>query len=310
MFHLKFAFIGSIFILKILLSQRLCSRIQNEGRKIMPKIEASAIEKYQTMLAKDPQSQVFAPLAEAYREMGMLKEALHTATIGVQRHPQFVSGLVTFARILRDAGQPEKALGALKKASQLAPENILAHQLMAELYLNGKNPKDALKSFKMVLFLNPQSKSAQKAVQKLESLTADEYDEEVFSMAKLPDVHLNAAPPIKPVKAGFDEDATRIVPITPVTPSRALERMLSLIDAFIVRNDLEKAHALLKDTRIEFGESPEIQRRMQSLQVRYHDDDEALPLSPLQPRERLIQEKKLEVLNMMLRKIEEYRAEG
>lgn len=276
----------------------------------MPKIDASAIEKYQTMLAKDPQSQVFAPLAEAYREMGMLQEALKTATVGVQRHPQFVSGLVTFARILRDAGQPEKALGALKKASQLAPENILAHQLMAELYLSSKNPKDALKSFKMVLFLNPQSKSAQKAVQKLESLTADEYDEEVFSMAKLPDVHLNAAPPIKPVKAGFDEDATRIVPITPVTPSRALERMLSLIDAFIVRNDLEKAHALLKDTRIEFGESPEIQRRMQSLQVRYHDDEEALPLSPLQPRERLIQEKKLEVLNMMLRKIEEYRAEG
>jgi tetratricopeptide (TPR) repeat protein len=277
----------------------------------MPKIDASAIEKYQTMLAKDPQSQVFAPLAEAYREMGMLQEALKTATVGVQRHPQFVSGLVTFARILRDAGQPEKALGALKKASQLAPENILAHQLMAELFLNGKNPKDALKSFKMGLFLNPQSKSAQKAVQKLESLTADEYDEEVFSMAKLPDVHLNAAPPsAKAARPGADEDATRIVPITPVTPSRALERMLSLIDAFIVRNDLEKAHALLKDTRIEFGESPEIQRRMQSLQVRYHDDDEALPLSPLQPRERLIQEKKLEVLNMMLRKIEEYRAEG
>ncbi len=34
-----------------------------------------------------------------------------------------------------------------------------------------------------------------------------------------------------------------------------MERMLSLIDAFIVRNDLEKAHALLKDTRVEFGEN-------------------------------------------------------
>lgn len=277
----------------------------------MPKIDASAIEKYQNLLAKDPQSQAFAPLAEAYREMGMLPEALKTATAGVQRHPQFVSGLVTFARILRDVDQPEKALGALKKASQLAPENILAHQLMAEIYLNSKNPKDALKSFKMVLFLNPHSKSAQKAVQKLESLTADEYDEDVFAMAKLPDVQLNAATlPAKALSSEGTEDATRIVPITPVTPSRALERMLSLIDAFIVRNDLEKAHALLKDTRIEFGESPEIQRRMQSLQVRYHDEEDPTPLSRLQPRERLIQEKKLEVLNMMLRKIEEYRAEG
>lgn len=272
----------------------------------MPKIDASSIEKYQAILAKDPQSQVFAPLAEAYREMGMLPEALKTVTSGVQRHPQFVSGLVTYARILRDTQQPEKALDILKKASQLAPENILAHQLMAELHLTHKNPKEALKSFKMVLFLNPNSKSAQKAVQKLESLTADEYDEEVFSMAKLPDVHLNNPS----VPEQFIEESTRIAPVIQTSPSRALERMLSLIDAFIVRNDLEKAHALLKDTRIEFGESPEIQRRMQSLQVRFHDGEEAQPISPIQPRERLIKEKKLEVLNMMLRKIEDYRAQG
>lgn len=269
------------------------------------KIDASTVEKYQMILEKDPNSQVFAPLAEAYREMGMLSEAQKTVTAGVQRHPQFVGGLVTYAKVMRDLGHLGKALETLKKATSLAPENILAHQLLAEVQLANKNPKDALKAFKMVLFLNPNSKTAQKAVQKLESLTADEYDEEVFAMTKLPEVHLDKAPPAPP-----KPDEALVMKPLPTTPSRAMERMLSLIDAFIVRNDLEKAHALLKDTRLEFGDHPEIQRRMKTLQVRYNDSDEATPLRPLQPREQLIRERKIEVLEMMLRKIDEYRAQG
>lgn len=267
------------------------------------KIGAETIEKYQNILAKDPTSKVFAPLAEAYREMGMLKEAATTVTLGVQRHPQFVSGLVTHARVMREVGELEKALQSALKASQLSPENILAHQLQAEIYLAQRKPKEALKAFKMVLFLNPQSQSAQKGVQKLESLTADEYDDELFEMSKLPEVKLDPAP--------AENLETALIPTPSPNPAqRALERMLSLIDAFIVRNDLEKAHTLLRDTQLEFGFHPEIERRMKSLQIRYNETEEPLPLKPLRNRQEVIREKKLEALNMMLRKIEEYRFNG
>lgn len=278
----------------------------------MAKIDANAIEKYQSLLTKDPGSQAFAPLAEAYREMGLMKEAMQIVTAGVQRHPQFVGGLVTYAKILRDTQQLPQALDALRRATALAPENILAHQLTAEVQLACKNPKEALKAFKMVLFLNPQSQSAKKAVQKLESLTADEYDEEVFAMAKLPQVNLDASPSPRTDAKLFANAAPSEPHYQPAPPPRnkALERMLSLIDAFIVRNDLEKAHALLKDTRVEFGDSPEIERRMKTLQVRYNDTDEPTPLKPLRSREELIQQKKLETLEMMLRRIEEYRSQG
>lgn len=270
------------------------------------KIDASTVEKYQIILEKDPNSQVFAPLAEAYREMGMLKEAQKTVTAGVQRHPQFVGGLVTYAKVMRDMQQYEKALEALKRATSLAPENILAHQLTGELQLSNKNPKEALKAFKMVLFLNPNSQTAKKAVQKLESLTADEYDEEVFAMTKLPEVVLGKE---APQKAASEEVAVPLRP-TPVNPNKAMERMLSLIDAFIVRNDLEKAHALLKDTRLEYGDHPEIQRRMKTLQVQYIEPEDALPLKPLASRNQFTREKKLEALQMMLRRIDAYRAQG
>ncbi len=276
----------------------------------MPKIEASTVERYQNILEKDPTSQVFAPLAEAYREMGMLAEASKVAAAGVFRHPQFTSGLVTYARILRDLQQNEKAFEVANRATELATDNILAHQIKAEILLNLKKPKEALKAFKMVLFLNPHSKSAQKAVQKLESLTADEYEDDVFSMTKLPDVVLRESanlPP--PPKRDFAFEESPIVQnVTPSINIKALDRMLSLIDAFIVRNDLEKANALLKDTRIEFGDHPEIQKRMKTLQVRYDDLDEPLPLKPLRPRDELVRQKQLETLELMLRKIEHYRA--
>lgn len=281
----------------------------------MPKIEASAIEKYQVILQKDPNSQVFAPLAEAYREMGMLKEAAQVAQNGVKRHPTFASGLVVYARIMKDMNRTEDSLKLVQKAIQLSPENILAHHLQAEIYLQSKRPKEALKAFKMVLFLNPQSERARKAVTKLESLTADEYDDDVFEMSK-----------IGSLKEQFwveDEEAeqvssevrseSQVSQKAPAAP-RGLERMLSLIDAFIVRNDLNKAKMLLSDTQTEFGDHPEILQRMRLLHSRSGsmmasstDEDMATPLKPLVSREKAISQKKLEVLEMMLRNIGEYR---
>lgn len=278
----------------------------------MAKLEASVIEKYQLILAKDPNSQVFAPLAEAYREMGLIKEATQIVTAGVQRHPQFVGGLVTYARIFREIGKTDAALEALKKATALSPENILAHQLTAEIELSNRNAKGALKAFKMVLFLNPTSKSAQKAIQKLESFTADEYDDDVFSMAQLPKVNLDTPPPEKKIITETVTSAKSLEgrPQEQRPREKALERIVSLIDAFIVRNDLEKAQILLNDSRKQFGDHPEIAKRTKSLQLRFNETDEPPTLKPLRTREELIQEKQLKTLRLMLRKIEDYPSQG
>jgi len=55
----------------------------------MQDIQPELIEKYQIQLEKDPKSQVFAPLSEAYRKMGLLEEAFRIAVRGVQFNPQF-----------------------------------------------------------------------------------------------------------------------------------------------------------------------------------------------------------------------------
>lgn len=275
----------------------------------MSKIDISTIERFQIALQKDPNSQIFATLAEAYREMNMLKEAETVARNGMRRHPNFVGGLVIFAKIMRDLGNFQEALPPLKKAAQSAPENILAHQLMAEVFLANKQPKESLKAYKMVLFLNPNSKTALNAVSKLESLTADDYDDEVFEMTRLQNVKIGRTVPAEQA----DKDAAQnLKPETEKQSTRALERMLSLIDAFIVRNDLEKAHLLLKDSIIEFGEHAEIQRRMRALQIRTnHDPDAAAPLRPQGTtgihRKKMQRERNLKTLNRVLENIDSYR---
>ncbi len=231
----------------------------------MQDINPELIEKYQILLQKDPKSQVFAPLTEAYRKMGLLEEAFRIAVRGVQFNPNFSGGRIALAKVFLDRDNLAAAIDELVKSIELSPDNILAHQLLGECYLRSKRPKDALKSFKMVLFLAPTNEKAGKAVKKLEALTADEYEEDLFEMKPLPSAHTPSlrsehAEPLKPI------------PGAPVTGD--LERILSLVDAYIVRNDMEKALQALNDSEVYFGQHPELVKRLKLVNQRSLEVDE------------------------------------
>src|SRR5579872_5181477 len=95
---------------------------------------SSFVERYQLLYEKDPDSKVFAPLAEAYRRMGLLDEAIDLAESGVKVHPHFASGRVALGKCYVQKGKFAQAAEELKAASELSPENLLAHQLLAECY--------------------------------------------------------------------------------------------------------------------------------------------------------------------------------
>ena len=148
----------------------------------MSQVNIRLLENYQRMLKEDPQSKVFAPLADAYRRLDMLAKAIEIAQKGVKLHPHFASGHVALGQALIENGDFETAVLHLKQAAELSPENILAHLSLARALLRIRQPKQALGAFKMVLFLNPQNEEALRAVSKLESLTADEFSEDLFSI--------------------------------------------------------------------------------------------------------------------------------
>ncbi len=256
----------------------------------MQDIQPELIEKYQLILQKDPKSQVFAPLTEAYRKMGLIEEAFRIAVRGVQFNPSFGGGRIALAKVFLDRDNLEGALDELEKAVELSSDNILAHSLLAECYLKAKRPKEALRAFKMVLFLAPTNDKAIKAVKKLESLTADEYEEDLFEMKPLPqfdEMRTEAPVPLKPVASG----------------SQDLERLLSLVDAFIVRNDMEKASDALKEGERYFGSHPELIKRMKLVHQRALDRDETTSGPPPSRKVEAL-ERKIEFLRGLLRRVD------
>ena len=229
--------------------------------EVMDEINPDVIERYQKIYEQDPRSKVFAPLAEAYRKMGMLKEALEVATQGVRQHPHFAGGRVALARIYLTQAQYQDSIAQFTKVIELAPENILAYQLLAEAHLHLKQPKDALKAFKRLLFLSPDNEKAQNAVRKLESLTADEYTDDVFAL--------------KPIRQAVEEwneihldDNTTTDARQNEAKLKTLERMISLADAYIVRNDHDRAVEALNEAERLFGPQTEIVKRLKIIHQR------------------------------------------
>jgi tetratricopeptide (TPR) repeat protein len=131
------------------------------------------IGKYRAILEKDPQSRVFAPLAEAYRKAGYLDEAIETARAGLDHHPSYLSGRVALARALFEKGESAEAKSEISQVIQAAPDNLMAHKLIGQVHLQGGDPAAAEKSFNMVLLLDPRDQEAQAALENLKAPAAE-----------------------------------------------------------------------------------------------------------------------------------------
>ncbi len=186
----------------------------------------------------------------------------------------------------------KEALEPLNNAIKLAPENWRAWLETAEAQLELKNGKAALMAFKKVMFFNPTHPLARRAVAKLELLTADEYEDDLFQLKKLPDTV--AAAETSPT-------ATNIW----TKPDDALIRLISFVDALTVRHESEKALGLLNEWIARNGTHPEIEARRLRLSV-YEKAAFLQPKSAVsqsQVKQKIINEKKIAALRMLLRRI-------
>lgn len=268
------------------------------------KISAETLQQYERTLQKDPNSKVFAALADAYREMSRWQEAEILARDGIARHPEYVGGFLVLARILILTRRAEDAEALLKKAVELSPENLLAYQLLGQTYVLLRRPAEALKAHKMVLFLNPMSEKSRQAVEKLETLSAMDYDDEVFEMRQLGKSEDVAQEPLaekpKALEALVARSRERL-------RGGDLERRLSLVDALIVRNDLGRAREQLKELGESFPDSSEVQKRWAFFEEEAQVE-EIETLRPVLSRERRMLDRKKRLLEALLQKVEELRA--
>lgn len=93
------------------------------------------ISSYLQIVSKDPHSTAFVPLAEAFRQIGLLDDALEAARMGTNMLPNFSPGFATLGRILGQMGRIDEAMGAFAQALSIDRQSQSALVGLARLHL-------------------------------------------------------------------------------------------------------------------------------------------------------------------------------
>jgi predicted regulator of Ras-like GTPase activity (Roadblock/LC7/MglB family) len=93
------------------------------------------IAKCEKILEVDPNSQIFAALAEAYRRKGDLERAFRICQSGLRVHPSYGSAHVVMAKVNLDRGLYDWAEAEVKKAMELEGNSRAIELLLAEIYI-------------------------------------------------------------------------------------------------------------------------------------------------------------------------------
>ncbi|MBC7458756.1 MAG: tetratricopeptide repeat protein, partial [Bdellovibrionaceae bacterium] len=222
------------------------------------------MESLQIELQSNPKSLSFAQLADLYLAQNMIADAETLLLRSLKYHPASVSGHMLLGRVYQLKNEDQKALDHFNICLQKAPTNWTCYLLRAQMYLKLQKPKLALQDFKQVMLHNPQHMGVQKSIIRLESLTADEYEEDLFEIKNINQIAATTQTytPVNASTAMTSNDSwAKINP--------RLERVLSLVDAFVTRQDYDKAIKLLRECQSEFGDQAsninEIQARLLKL---------------------------------------------
>lgn len=129
---------------------------------------SALLSKYLEQYKQRPGSRVFAPLAEAYRKLGMIDEALKVLKEGIKRNPSYVLGYVVLAQVYADQHQWERVYETLLPLTDNNKDNIALQKLYARACLETGELESALSGYKWLLFLNPRDQEFARQVASLE----------------------------------------------------------------------------------------------------------------------------------------------
>jgi tetratricopeptide (TPR) repeat protein len=91
------------------------------------------IRRFEEQYRRQPESLVFARLADAYRKAGQPEKALAVLEDGLIRHPDYPSGHIVRARALRDMGRMDETLDSFRRVLELDGANLVAIRELAGL---------------------------------------------------------------------------------------------------------------------------------------------------------------------------------
>lgn len=132
------------------------------------KNQSALLAKYFSMYQKNPRSKVFAPLAESFRKLGMIEDALKILREGIRHHPNYALGYIVLAHCYYDQEKYDLTYSTLRPIIAQNADNISLQKIFAQACIHLGHLEEALEVYKYLLFMNPQDKFFAEQVKKLE----------------------------------------------------------------------------------------------------------------------------------------------
>jgi len=136
------------------------------------------IKEYEERLARDPDSLLFARLAEIYLKVGLVDDALHIARQGAERHPGYIAGQRVLAHACHAKGLEDECRAALERVTVALPEDGDAQKMLGRILAAKGNNEAAVKAFRTALEFNPDDVGGRVELESLERCMAPEPAEE------------------------------------------------------------------------------------------------------------------------------------
>ena len=102
------------------------------------------IAKCEKILETNPQSQIFAALADAYRKKGNLAKAQEICIEGLKQHPDYASAHVVLAKIHLAKGSYDSASDELERAIGVGGRTRAIETIEAEILIRRGQKAEAL----------------------------------------------------------------------------------------------------------------------------------------------------------------------
>ena len=131
------------------------------------------IRRLEEQLHRQPESLVFARLADAHRKAGRPKKALALLEDGLARHPDYPSGHIVRARALRDLGQVDEALQSFRRVLELDGGNFVAVMELAGLADERGDVDEARHWHERLVQIDPTNLEARQRLEELKSASAE-----------------------------------------------------------------------------------------------------------------------------------------
>jgi tetratricopeptide (TPR) repeat protein len=161
----------------------------------MKRNNSALLAKYFAMYKKNPKSKVFAPLAESFRKLGMLDEALKVLREGIRYHPNYALGYIVLAHCYFDQQKYDLTYNTLRPIVGQNTDNVSLQKIFAQACVHLGHLEEALDTYKYLLFLNPRDRFFAEQVKKLEDdLLVGHKKLSLEQLVKAPDLPQLSAP--------------------------------------------------------------------------------------------------------------------